>query len=381
MKDKIWIIVVTLMAVMAVTSVVRAGVIFEDNFDSHDDWHPSPGVGDEGPSGASSECNSGDCSSQVPQGWSYYRTTGMWWPPTYNDTIQVSNVAGRGSSGKAFIVHNEANAGASGDGWGADGILGKLFDQEYPELHIRIWFRTQDGWQWPTIVDQVGKVLRIGRYDGSGSIFQLSTGGNVAPLVFWDFKHSNSWGTRHVIAHRSAPADPDYFSISGLDTDPYIIAGDSSSEPDDIGMYADGNWHRLDYHVKINTYSGGQWNPDGIIRIYWDGALRHEETTVKWNNAGLNFGNGWNYIAIGGNAMNMFTDVENKGEQWYAIDDVVVSTTPIQEDYQLGEGGQEDPPPQPETPVEPATPEPEIPAEPVSPLPEPPGALRVISNI
>ncbi len=79
--------------------------------------------------------------------------------------------------------------------------------------------------------------------------------------------------------------------------------------------------------------------------------------------------------------MNMFTDVENKGEQWYAIDDVVVSTTPIQEDYQLGEGGQEDPPPQPETPVEPATPEPEIPAEPVSPLPEPPGALRVISNI
>jgi hypothetical protein len=56
---------------------------------------------------------------------------------------------------------------------------------------------------------------------------------------------------------------------------------------------------------------------------------------VHWKDGGSSAGIGWNTIHIGGNSDNAFA---NPGEQWYAIDDVVVSTTPIPADYVPGRG-------------------------------------------
>ena len=102
MKDKIWIAAVTLMAALAVASVVRADVVFEDNFNSQADWQPSPGIDDASPGGAYSGCDSGDCTGQVPTGWSYYRATGLWWPSGYEETVNVNSDNARGGIGKSY---------------------------------------------------------------------------------------------------------------------------------------------------------------------------------------------------------------------------------------------------------------------------------------
>ena len=85
---------------------VSAGVIFEDNFDSHADWHPSPGTNIVSPQ-ALYECTSGNCSSSVPNGWSFTRIQGWWWPPSYHDGLIISNENHRGNSGKALTSWEE----------------------------------------------------------------------------------------------------------------------------------------------------------------------------------------------------------------------------------------------------------------------------------
>lgn len=321
---------VLLFIFMLSSSSAFSAVVFEENFDSQADWSPSPGTNYQETSAA---CGSGDCSGQVPSGWSFYRTTGWWWPPTYNDTISISNLADRGGGGKSFIVYNESNSGSSGDGWGADGILSTLLSSEYPELYVRVWIRTQSGWQWPSSADQVVKQLRIGRYSGSGDVFSGGADEHVYPQVLYDPKNSNTYGVRMVVSPRGAPVDR--FQLE-LDADPLMIDG-NYNDPDTAGLYADGEWHRLDYRVKMNTYSGS-WQSDGYLDVWWDGTLRYSNHTMPWNGSGMVDGVGWNYIGLGGNAMNQFTTEANRGEQWFAMDDLVVSTTVIPDDYVIGSG-------------------------------------------
>jgi len=45
---------------------------------------------------------------------------------------------------------------------------------------------------------------------------------------------------------------------------------------------------------------------------------------------------GWNMVSLGGNAFNLFSDTANKAEQWYALDDVVVSTEYLGPGYVIG---------------------------------------------
>lgn len=116
---------------LLIPSVCTAGVIFEDNFDTQADWQPRPATNDASPGGATAGCdfNTANCTWPIPTGWNYFRSTGLWWGPTYPDTIRIKSTAddgtivGRGGAGKAFVVYNESNSGASGDGWGADGQL------------------------------------------------------------------------------------------------------------------------------------------------------------------------------------------------------------------------------------------------------------------
>jgi hypothetical protein len=73
-------------------SSTSAEIVFEDNFDSLPDWEPI----------SSSECVEGDCSSQVPDNWSYYRSMGTFNSdtiPVGRNTISISNEHYKGVSG------------------------------------------------------------------------------------------------------------------------------------------------------------------------------------------------------------------------------------------------------------------------------------------
>jgi hypothetical protein len=72
---------------------------------------------------------------------------------------------------------------------------------------------------------------------------------------------------------------------------------------------------------------------NGVYEVWLDGKLLASHTDAQWRSAGSSSGVGWNLLSLGGNSNNSFA---TQGDQWYAIDDVVVSTTPIPEDYVIG---------------------------------------------
>ncbi|NTW27222.1 MAG: hypothetical protein HGA36_02790 [Candidatus Moranbacteria bacterium] len=363
----------------------KAAVIFEDNFNSHSDWQPRPLENDVAPGGGVVACDFDEtCTGvkSVPTDWTNFRTTGWWWGPNYEDTIRITNQADHNNNGKSFIVYNEANSGASGDGWGADGLLTKLFDQDYPEIYARVWLKTDPNWKWATNNDMMIKMFRVKHFDRVGSIYTGFPAGTLAPILLWDIKHSNSWGTRWANASRCDPQETDYYCTTSVPGDNLFVAGNMTIEPNEPGMPADGEWHQLDFHLKMNTYNSetSSWSSDGIYQFSYDGVNRENHSNVLWKRTGSNESIGWNAFDLGGNAFNSYNDNwsntidyaiddvvvrssyrwraiqpginnppysattywENIGlvagqiEQWYAMDDVIVSTTEIPENYVIG---------------------------------------------
>lgn len=302
-----------------------AEVIFQDNFDNQVDWQPRPASDDVSPSSAVSSCGEGDCSSSVPAGWSFYRSAGRWWGPTYQDTIRINNENYRGASGKGYTQWNEANSGEGGDGWGADGILAKYFGTDYPELYVQVWIKFKPGFNWAGGNEDILKLVRVTHYNGSGSCFKFFSSGNQAPLYQFYAKQTKSYGYRQMHGFRCNPQESYYYCPDGAATDP-VFGGEFT----DSGNYGDGQWHRIDIHLKMNTYAGsGKWNNDGVIQYWHDGALKVEIKNKKWIVSGTDSTIGWNFVGIGGNAYNNYSDDANHAEQWYAFDDIVISTTPI----------------------------------------------------
>jgi hypothetical protein len=106
------------------------------------------------------------------------------------------------------------------------------------------------------------------------------------------------------------------------------------------GGIFDGNWHCLEWRVKRNSAIN---TADGLIEVWLDGTkLTYLD---GYPNTGYNFTEtgsdlrGWAYASIGGNTNNVFdTSCANTAdcEQWYAMDDVVISTTYVGTDYVIG---------------------------------------------
>jgi len=309
-------------------AISYASVIFEDNFDSHADWRPRSTSG-------YVVCDYGeDCTTKLPPiGWTHFRSAELWPGPTNQDTVRITNQADRNGSGKAFIVYNESNKGASGDGWGADGQLTKLLDKDYQEIYVRVWVRTQAGWKWPSESDMMIKMIQLYHFDRKGSIYNAFTGGVLAPIYVMDFKHSPKWGTRYMNSLRCDPQETDYYCLTSVPLDALFVPGDYKIEPTGAGMMADGHWHRLDFHLRMNTFNGHIPNSDGIYEFSYDGKLKESHSNVQWKRIGSNSSIGWNVISLGGNAYNQYAGETDKAEQWYALDDIVVSTTIIPDNY------------------------------------------------
>jgi hypothetical protein len=137
-----------------------------------------------------------------------------------------------------------------------------------------------------------------------------------------------------VHAFRSDPQETCYSSPDGSASDESFGSGLNFNSD---GQMGDGNWHRLDFYIKMNTNLNGTWQSDGVLEFWYDGKLKYSIKTKKWICSGDDTTIGWNMVAIGGNAFNNYSDPANRDEQWYAIDDIVVSTTPIPDGYVIGQ--------------------------------------------
>lgn len=362
----------------------KADILFEDNFNSQADWQPRPATNDVAPAGSTAytSLSGSNGSWGMPNGWSYFRATGLWWGPTYQDSIRITSQADVDDNGKALVIYNEANNGSSGDGWGSDALLYKLFPADYNELYFRFKFKTQAGWQWATNNDMMIKIMRALHFDRTGEPFVFFSNGDSGPYWVWDFKHSNTYGVRYSqIAHPDPQAD--FSAVAAISNDGTLTGGNSAIEPNAPGQLADGAWHTLDFHVRMNSYTSA-WNSDGILEFSIDGVQKFSVLNARWKETVSPFELGWNAFALGGNAFNSYNNswiknytyslndtvtynsynwkaiqehlsadsnrpgytssaywqnmglIAGQKEQWYAIDDVVVSETVIPDDYVIG---------------------------------------------
>lgn len=341
MSNKIIILLFITIVVAMQQPPASAEVIFEDDFNAHTNWFPVPSgaTNDMSPAGSAYICDYGqDCSAAPPpSGWTNYKTAGLWWPPLYKATLEITDQVHAGISGKSFRFYNESNIGSSGDGWGNDGMLTKLLDSDHQEIFVRFKFRAQPGWQYTLTDDMLIKMFRVGHYDRTGSLYTYFPGGNTAPISLFDLKFSNIYGIRAQVdgTYRCDPQATDY-SCPGLSVGDILWPASVSIQPTDSGQFADGNWHVLDFHFRMNTYSGGAWNSDGVYSFIYNGTTIVSRNNINWKRTGSAENIGWNVISLGGNNHNLYAEASEHAEQWYAIDDVVVSTTPIPYDYEIG---------------------------------------------
>ena len=272
--------VVMLLISIFLTVPSYAAVIFEDNFDSQTDWNTSKQY-------SGYECSIiGQSDPQNTCPASYYPGYGGTKPydafrdqpyhSSSNPQLKISrppdNVDHTSGTGKALTVYYQFNPDNPGY-WAGDGILTKYFgpSNNYPELYVRVWIKAQPGWSWRYwnsgygISNAQAKILRLTHYFGGSeaNIYNWPTYNH--PAQIWDLCQPG-----YADAYR---CDPNDFYCT--------IVGEGNYEHDDkqiawSGTPLDTNWHRYDFHYKINTV--GQY--DGVYELAFDGNIVVQHTDV-----------------------------------------------------------------------------------------------------
>jgi hypothetical protein len=331
MKTKIWIQLPLLLSLFLITSLpVYGGVIFEENFDSLADWNVSRQY-------QGNECV--DPCTTAPKNWTNYRVvdgSGTWTNPTGSVRVLPSSQADHTtstSSGKAYVVYNQSHPV---DNWPGDSELVKKLGGEFDEIYLRLYMRTQANWK--SVGSASSKVFRIQHYDGTGNVFQNFGTGNNAPIALMllgQMGDSSSYPNTaaYIPAMRCDPQASVYYcdsSPSWMQNDVFAYIN-TITHPAITSSWGDAGWHRWDLHLKMNTVGSN----NGVYEVWFDGTQIVSHTDAQWRSAGSSLGVGWNLLSLGGNSSNSFA---TQGDQWYAIDDVVVSTTPIPANYVIGAG-------------------------------------------
>ena len=327
--------------IFGLVKISWTAVIFETNFDAHADWNTNGQYeGEEcsirGYSNSANLCNAAD----YPADWEAFRSM------PYNSGSPMVSIrrlpgsladhTGTGT-GKAAVFYNQSDPDFGG-GWPGDAVLVKHFaGSAYPELYVQFWMRTQAGWHWAAHGSTVGnpqiKFWRVGYWRGLSStqqnIFYIP---DSHPQMFMDIAHPGSDGIAH--AYR---CDPDDYYCTNVSN-----AYEKMDYQYATATWSDGNWHRFKLHIKLNT--AGSYN--GVMEMWQDGSRVYQHTDAMWKESGST-APGFTHVMFGGNSDNPWA---NPGEQWYAMDDIVISTTDIPDNYIPG-GEQPDtiPPAAPKT--------------------------------
>jgi hypothetical protein len=348
---------VAMSAIMVISACcsLNAQVLFQDNFNSTPDWtiaqQPSTEV----------RCFAGynsPCSPAPPQGWSgYYNGMSYMGNAGYGvgyNNMYINTIPGypfetsgtcRGGSGKCLTFWDEA---ASNNFVNSDGQLYIDLGQEYQDIYYRFFFkfgRRANGSPYSFTNNQQDYPQH--------KLFHLQHFASGAP---WQYFHTNE-GNQPVFVGGLASYAPSIGSTGDLTTYSATRCY-SGNGTGDAGYYCqgtptsygqigfptkqiarsstamnDGNWHSMEVRLKMNTFSGTTFRADGIYSLWIDGVQIDNYTNAVFsqNGAETNPVRGFRVLAVGGNSSFHFpTCTESANcEQWYAIDDIVVSTQRI----------------------------------------------------
>lgn len=329
--------IIILLIVLLFSVPSWGAVIFEDNFNSQTDWTVLQ------PSSSSEGCSSG-CT--VPTGWHYYyngfcRCDNALPDEPGNNNMYVYTGAGYpdnstgcyGGSGKCVTYWQESCDAQTEN---SDGSLYVDLQQEYPEIYFQFRIKFKSGWERRAQDAGLGgalqKLYHLQHYDPAGSapwVYHgvgptnqpVASGGLTEYSTLLEFYAENRCQTTY---------DCHGVTVWSLGT---LTAAYQAG-----GLY-DGDWHLIEIRHKMNTSVGVA---DGIMELWVDGTKinpypGYTNTDYNYNDSGET--RGWRVLGIGGNTNNQFdTSCSSVAdcEQWYSIDNVVISTTYIGPDYVIG---------------------------------------------
>ncbi len=306
-------------------------IIFEENFDSQPDWQLTQ------PIGSNTAISSYNGENTIPTGFHSYRIQGSSYQNNQHNSIIIDNTNARGGLGKGMTFWNESGDTNcdSGGGWCSDNQIGIHLPNGHNELYVSYYIKFQSNWKWSNEASIMEKIWRVSHYHG-GSPYIFFSNGNQHPLAtglltVWNQGNANTshmLNYRYEVTYYPDQANPEHDDRARVAYYPGGNYSGTGPEFSDTGQLGDGEWHLCQYHIKMNSSVGVT---DGIIEYFFDGNLILRVDDLAWSDTGgqqsprLN----WNYITFGGNTYNHYAPISEFAEQWYAIDDIVISTTPI----------------------------------------------------
>lgn len=331
-------IIINILVLLLVSISVYAEVLFEDDFNSQDDWETL------------SETEVGE----LPDGWIFGRTTDNWHPNTISGSNASMSINGNnstqnyGGDGKSFISYSESLNDMTNNGFTSDGFISTDISPSN-QVYVQFKLKFQPDFA-SNIEDGQIKLFRIAHYDGEGSRSDFFSDGKNAPLYLFDWSQSE-YGVRHFHAFRCDDQETNYYCINPkIETPPREVnTGDMSTNftshvensvnivdklnggflPEEglafhKQVYGD-SWNTLEFFFKLNTSPGTN---DGIFKFWLNGIEIVDMDKIAWIGSDGDITAKWNTVGIGGNDryhFNLDVNAEvSDRERWYAIDNFLV---------------------------------------------------------
>lgn len=331
----------TLVSICVINSIIFiwsncfGEILFQDNFNSYNsNWtvtQPDAPTAANAYSGESSILNKSFNQNKYHSYYiagSYYVNNGM-------NSIILNNINNRAVNSessindRALTFWNESDN--RGDGWASDNQIGISLPQGHDELYVRFYIKFQPNWQWKTDGESDQKIVRISHYHG-GSPFKYFSGGNQHPLANINIaKFSSTYNNANVCIKADYRYENIYFPDQATPNhkrSEVFYPPNANYSGTGVDLTKNTNWQCWDIRVKMNSSPGVA---DGIFQFWIDGKRIFSVTDLAWSDNGSQLSPrlNWNYVIIGGNNFNHFAPNTQEAEQWYAVDDLVISTTPI----------------------------------------------------
>lgn len=329
-----------ILLIMLLASPAYAAVLYETNFDSSADWtvvqpmppetqcYPPTNCGMPSPwnsyKNGSNRCGSGVSGRPGSNLW--YIDTGAGYSDAYSTTPTAC-----ASGAKCATYWMESCVDGFED---SDGSMTIIMDSEQSDLYVRWKIKFKPNFELMSS-DWQNKLFHIQHsVDGSNPYSYFSGSGDNVPVTVGGLA---SYSDNYLYFYAENRCYGPTYACNGVVN---WGLGTIASQRNAGGLL-DGNWHTIEYRATMNTIVG---TCNGSVNLYIDGVLK--SVIPGYPNTGLCFSQtgmrGWKSVLIGGNSdiqWDLSSSTMESREQWYAVDDVVISTTYVGTDYVIGGGG------------------------------------------
>jgi hypothetical protein len=314
-KLKLYKVGLIIVAILISINQVQAEILWQENFDSQADWQLTQ------PQAPAQSLSAWQGESTIPPNFDMYYIRAYEIDENQHNSIIISSTNARGGTGKAATFWNESCSESSS--WQSDNQIGTNLpeSQGYNEIWVQSWIKFDPTWQFSTTNSSQDKMGRVGHYDGTGSPFQFGgSNGNVQPMMIWGL---SKWGggTYPDSTYHAWRYENTYYPTQATPSH-------SSSEVANLGIndLYDNQWHKLVYHVKLNSAIGVA---DGEYSFSVDDNVLLNETDLAYGDQGAQISprKGWNEVSWGGNDFNKYAPCSANQEQYYIYDDLCITTT------------------------------------------------------